>query len=153
MAGNNDLVIFALGERTIGIPSAIVRELIRAVAITGLPGAPAGVTGVIDLRGELIPVVDLSDRLGLAARPVRAADQLVICQGTNGMLAVRADRVLELRTLELEPLPTGAEADPIVRGLARTADGVIVIAELAAFLAEPDHAALAAAIARLRDAA
>jgi purine-binding chemotaxis protein CheW len=149
MAGNNDLVVFALGERTIGIPSAIVRELLRAVAITELPGAPAGVTGVIDLRGELVPVVDLSERLGLPARAVRAADQLVICQGATGALAVRADRVLELRVLELEPLPAGAEADPIVGGLARTADGVIVIAELAAFLAEPDLAALATSIARL----
>jgi purine-binding chemotaxis protein CheW len=153
MAANNELVVFALGERLIGVPASTVRELIRAVAVTDLPGAPAGVIGVIDLRGTLVPVADLSSRLGLTPRPMRASDQLLICEVSLGALAVRADRVIEIRVVGSEAVPSGTEADPIVRGLARAAEGVIVIAELAAFLAEPDVAALATAISRLGAAA
>ena len=77
----------------------------------------------------------------------------MICDVTVGPLAVRADRVIELRTASSETVPLGAESDPIVRSLARTSDGVIVIAELSAFLAEADVAALARMIARLGAAA
>jgi chemotaxis signal transduction protein len=131
MAANNELVVFALGERLIGVPASTVREL----------------------RGTLVPVADLSSRLGLTPRPMRASDQLLICEVSLGALAVRADRVIEIRVVGSEAVPSGTEADPIVRGLARAAEGVIVIAELAAFLAEPDVAALATAISRLGAAA
>ena len=153
MNRTNEIVVFAVGERTIGVPASTVRELIRAVTVTGLPGAPRGVDGVIDVRGTLIPVVDLSERLGVVPRPIRSSDQLLICDATVGALAVRADRVIELRATGTEAVPAGAGADAIVRSLMRTADGVIVICELSAFLAEADVAALASAIARLEVAA
>jgi purine-binding chemotaxis protein CheW len=153
MAANNEIVVFAIGERAIGVPASIVRELIRAVAVTALPGAPRGVDGVIDVRGVLIPVVDLSERLGVAPRPIRSSDHMLICDVTVGPLAVRADRVIELRATSAETVPAGAEADAIVRSLMRTTDGVIVICELSAFLAETDIAALASAITRLGAAA
>jgi purine-binding chemotaxis protein CheW len=149
MAANNDIVVFAIGARTIGVPASTVREMLRAVAVTGLPGAPVGVEGVIDVRGTLIPVVDLSQRLGLVTRPIRASDQLLICDVAAGPLAVRVDRLIELRAMTTESVPPGAEADTIVQGLMRTTDGVIVICELSAFLAEVDIEALATAISRL----
>ncbi len=149
MPANNELVVFAIAERTIAVPASTVRELLRAVAVTQLPGAPRGIDGVIDVRGTLIPVVDLSERLGVAPRPIRGTDQLLICDATVGPLAVRADRVLELRPAAAESVPPGAEADALVRSLMRTPDGVIVICELSAFLAEADVAALAAAIEAL----
>lgn len=149
MTATNEIVVFAVGERRVGVPASVVRELIRAVAVTYLPGAPRGVDGVIDVRGTLVPVVDLSERLGIAVRPIRASDQLVICDGSVGRLAVRADRVLQLRPLSDAAIPSGAEADAIVRGLMRTEDGVVVICELAAFLGHADVAALASAISRM----
>jgi purine-binding chemotaxis protein CheW len=149
MGASNEIVVFAIGERTIGFPASTVRELVRAVAITPLPGAPRGVDGVIDVRGTLIPVVDLSERFGVSPRSIRSADQLLICDATVGSLAVRADRVIELRQTATEAVPPGADADPIVRSLMRTSGGVIVICELSEFLAEHDVTALATAIARL----
>jgi len=149
MTSTHEIVVFAIGERMVGFPASTVRELIRAVTVTGLPGAPRGVDGVIDLRGTLIPIVDLSERLGVSPRPLRASDQFLICNATAGTLAVRADRVLDLRAMAAEAVPPGAEADAIVRSLMRTSDGVIVICELSAFLAEADLAALTSAIRRL----
>ncbi len=148
MAANNEIVVFAVGERSIAVPASVVRELIRAVAVTRLPGAPTGVEGVIDVRGTLIPVVDLSERFGMPARTIRSSDQLLICDVSVGPLAIRADRVIELRALAAGSVPAGAEADTLVRSLMRTSDGVIVICELSAFLAEADITALATAIER-----
>ncbi|HET9989674.1 MAG TPA: chemotaxis protein CheW [Kofleriaceae bacterium] len=149
MTGTNEIVVFAIGERTVGLPASTVRELIRAVAVTGLPGAPRGVDGVIDVRGTLMPIVDLSERLGVSPRPIRSSDQILICDALVGSLAVRADRVIELRATATEAVPAGADADPIIRSLMRTSDGVIVICELSEFLAEADIAALATAITGL----
>lgn len=149
MAAKNEIVVFAIGERTVGVPASLVRELTRAVAITKLPGAPPGVDGVIDVRGTLIPVVDLSERFGVVPRSIRSSDHLLICDVTVGPLAVRADRVLGLRATSAEAVPPGAESDAIVRNLMRTSDGVIVICELSAFLAEADIPQLASAIRRL----
>jgi purine-binding chemotaxis protein CheW len=146
----NEIVVFAVGERTVGVHASTVRELLRAVALTPLPGAPVGVNGVIDLRGTLVPVIDLSERLGVSARPLRAADQLLICDVTFGVVAVRADRVIELRAARADPVPAGADPDPLTRSLVRTEDGVIVICELSAFLAEADVIALALAVAGLQ---
>ncbi|MEP6862285.1 MAG: chemotaxis protein CheW [Deltaproteobacteria bacterium] len=153
MTASNEIVVFALGERLLGVPSSTVQELIRAVAVTELPGAPPGVIGVIDVRGALVPVVDLSDRVGFAPRPIRSSDHLLICDATFGPLALRADRVLELRVAHTEAVPRGAEADAIVRSLMRTADGVIVICDLSEFLDETNIAALAGAIAQLETVA
>jgi len=149
----NEIVVFAVGERTVGVPASTVREILRAVAFTPLLGAPAGVDGVIDLRGTLVPVIDLSARLGLRTRPLRAADQLLICDVTFGAVAVRSDRVLELRAARTDALPAGADSDPLTRALVRTDDGVIVICELSEFLAAQDVAALARAVAQLREVA
>lgn len=149
MTASNEIVVFALGERLLGVPSSTVQELIRAVAVTGLPGAPPGVIGVIDVRGTLVPVVDLSERVGLAPRPIRSSDHLLLCDATSGLLALRADRVIELRAANTEAVPRGAEANPIVRSLMRTDDGVIVICELSEFLDETDIVALSGALAQL----
>lgn len=153
MAANHALVVFAIGDRPFAVPAASVRELLRAVAITDLPGAPIGVSGVIDLRGVLVPVVDLRARLGIPPRPLRAADQLVICDVAFGPVAVRVDRVIELQTAAPDAIPAGAESDAIVHSLARTPDGVVVITDLSSFLAEADVAALATAVAGLGVAA
>ena len=59
------LVTFQLGNEEYGIEIASVQEIIRATDITPVPGAPAHVRGVINLRGKIIPVVDLRTRFAL----------------------------------------------------------------------------------------
>ncbi|MEO8561278.1 MAG: chemotaxis protein CheW, partial [bacterium] len=57
-----------LGGATIGLPAAAVREIVRAVAITPLPGAPDIVEGAVNVRGRLVPVIDVRRLLGFPAR-------------------------------------------------------------------------------------
>lgn len=145
----SDLVVFAVEGWRLALPQAGVRELVRAVAVSPLPGAPDGVDGVIDVRGEVLPVYDLAGRLGVPARPVTASDHMLICDtGARGVVVVRADRVLEIRSTEAQL--QGTSAAPMVAGVMALPDGVVVLCDLGAFLSEPDAARLAEAMAQVR---
>ncbi|MEO8701146.1 MAG: chemotaxis protein CheW [Kofleriaceae bacterium] len=142
------IVVFEIGTCRLGVEGERVRELVRAVAVTAVPGLPAGVDGVIDVRGTIAPVFDLSTRLGLVPRAIRATDQLLICEAEpQGTVVLRADRIVELR--DVPDLAAAVSSDPLVTGLARLPDGVIVVCDLAAFLSEADASVVAAAIASL----
>ncbi|MEJ7602052.1 MAG: chemotaxis protein CheW [Kofleriaceae bacterium] len=151
MPDTADVVVFEVASRRLAVPSDRVHELVRAVAVTRLPGAPAGVDGVIDRRGSLIPVFDLRPRLALAAAPVRPTEQFIICAvETIGLVAVRADRVLELRTVAvLASVPAGSSTDPLVGSLIQLPDGVVVLCDLAGVLDPADVQQLARALAAL----
>ena len=58
------IVGFRIGRETFGLPIAMVREIVRVPEITAVPNAPDYIEGVINLRGRIIPVVDLRKRFG-----------------------------------------------------------------------------------------
>ena len=90
------VVVFKVAEQLFALPAADVRELVHAVAIVPLPSAPAVVEGVIDLRGKIVPVLDIRSRFGLPARPVAPSDHLLIASAGEFLVAVRADRAVDL---------------------------------------------------------
>ena len=151
VAAATDVVVFEIESRRLGVESDAVRELVRAVAVTPLPGAPAGVDGVIDVRGTLVPVFDLRPRLGLAPSPLRASEQLVLCQaGTIGVVALRADRILEIRPVtERLPVPAASSTDALATAIVRLPDGVVVLCDLQAILQADAAAQLAQALAEV----
>ncbi len=84
-------VLVKVGRQVFAIPLAAVREVVAMPALSGLPGAPRHIKGLLNLRGELIPVFDLAGRLNVttAARP---EDQLlIICELEGHALAVCVD--------------------------------------------------------------
>lgn len=107
----SDTLILSLGGQAWGLGVRGVRELLRAVEILPTAGRP-GVEGVIDVRGEVIPVLDLRGRLGLPPKEVTPADCLILVERAGGPIALRVDGVGELVA------GPGASA-----GYARTADG------------------------------
>ena len=92
------VLIFEIGGQRYGLPAADVRELVRAVAILPLPLESAFIEGVFDLRGTIVPVVDLRARLRLPFKAVEPSDHLIIIEaGAGGRpLALRVDRALDL---------------------------------------------------------
>ena len=147
-AASAQLVVFQIEDRRLALTSDSVLELVRAVAVTALPGAPIGVDGVIDRRGTLVPVFDLRPRLALPSVPVRASEQFIICEvALVGTIALRTDRVLELRAdCDLAALPAGSSSDPIARSLLRLPDGVVVVCDLGAVLTSGEIEQLARAL-------
>jgi len=145
------LVFEVEGERW-ALPAADVRELVRAVAVSRLPGAPRGVDGVIDVRGELVPVLDLRGRLGLPARAVRPDEHFVIAHAGR-TVAIRADRAVEIATIDGSTLADPRAAVPSaahVSAVARLPEGMVLIHDLRAFLDPAEAGALDAALAEAR---
>jgi len=98
-----ETLVFEVGGRRYGLASFEVVELVRVVAVVPLPAAPGWVEGVVNLRGRVVPVIDLRDRLGLPAKAVELSDQLLVARGRNFPVAVRIDRALDLGRPEVGP--------------------------------------------------
>lgn len=143
------LVVHLAGGRY-AVRADDVREVVRAVAVTPLPGLPPVVEGVIDYRGEIVPVVSLRSRFRLPARPPELGDRMVIADGAGRRVALRVD---EVETVEgLEPAAV-SEAEGLwaagqrVAGVVRLGEGLVLIAEMGAFLSETEAAAVDEALA------
>lgn len=112
-----------------------------------VPGMPKFVDGVIDVRGELVPVVDLAARLGVPPRPPSIDDHLVVVRAAGRLVALRverADEVVALRDESVSPVPTVASAH--VAGVARLSDGLFLVTDLDRFLSEDEQEAIARAM-------
>src|SRR5680860_622699 len=92
------LVVFSLGGEEYGVPITLVQEIIRYSPPRPVPGSPMHVEGVINLRGRIIPVVDLRQRFGMGGlRPDEA--KIVIVEMPDLTVGVVVDEVREVLTL------------------------------------------------------
>jgi purine-binding chemotaxis protein CheW len=129
------LVIFELANEVYGVDISRVQEIIRMTTITRLPRAPEFVEGVINLRGKVIPVVDLKKRFGLAERERTKASRIVVVDvgdHTIGMVVDAVSEVLRVPTSAVEPpspLVTTIESD-YIRGIAKVEGRLIILLDL-----------------------
>lgn len=144
-----DLLVFALGERRFAVPAEVVVEVVRVVASAPLPGAPAIVEGVINVRGTLVPALDIRSRFGYAPAAVDPDQHLIVARAGPRSVALRVDRALELMSVPAEAIERTERVVPgvpLVKGCARLADGVIVIHDLESFLSLDEGATLDVAL-------
>ena len=121
-AAQRQLLTFALDGSPYALPVERVREIIRTRATTPVPGVPRDVLGVVSLRGEIVQVVDLRLRLGLAAAEPGRRTRIVIVHADDGRAGgLLVDAVSEVLTVDEEALrPASSET----RGVAALcADG------------------------------
>jgi purine-binding chemotaxis protein CheW len=148
-AGSVEIVVFALGAQRYALPLADVQELLRAVTIVALPKAPSVVEGVIDVRGRVVPVVDMRQRFGLAPKVLEPSDHLVLATVGARTVALRVDRAVDLVRIDARQIE---DANPAVRdaayvsGVARLADGLVLIHDLGEFLSAAESRELEAAL-------
>src|ERR687888_2756041 len=104
--GEQQLVVFQLGAELYGVEIARVHEIIRLQAVTRVPRAPAFVEGVINLRGKVIPVVDLRRRFGLPPAEHTRASRIVVVELGDHVVGITVDgvsEVLRVDTATVEP--------------------------------------------------
>ena len=90
------LVVFDLAAESYGVDIGTVREIIRVQEITHVPNAPDFVEGVINLRGKVIPVVDLRKRFGLEVGEQTAESRIVVVDIAGEDIGVMVDAVAEV---------------------------------------------------------
>jgi len=121
---------------------------VRAVAITPLPHAPPFVEGVINLRGRIVPVIDLRRRFGLAPVAVALDHCFIVTRGRR-TLALRVDHVDRMLTVSGDAIEAAERVVPGARhaaGVVRLPDGVVVIQDLEALLSSEEDASLVSAL-------
>jgi purine-binding chemotaxis protein CheW len=148
---------FQLAREVYGLEILAVREIIGLMEITRVPRTPEFIRGVINLRGKVIPVVDLRIKFGMAG--VEATEQTVIivvqCQvaGRALTMGLLVDLVLEVLTIEgaqIEPPPDLGAATiegQFIRGVGKTSSGVAFLLDTARILSGQDVQQLASAAA------
>ncbi len=129
------LVVFNLGNEMYGVEISGVQEIIRMQAITRVPGAPAFVEGVINLRGKIIPVIELHQRFGLNSVEAGSDSRIVVVETQGHVLGMVVDGVSEVLRIPSDsveppsPIVTGNDSD-YIRGIAKLENGLITLLQL-----------------------
>ena len=151
-AGSSELqvVVCSLGAERYGLDIAAVYEIIRHQSITAVPKAPPNVVGVINLRGRIVPVVDLAGRFGLAAADVTSATRIVVAQaaGTRvGLVVDEVSEVLMVPASAVDPTPGVASGDDVayLRGIAKLGERLVILLDLDGLFGAAEQAGLMAA--------
>lgn len=112
---SKQLVIFKLGDEEFGVDILQVREIEKLdQQITRVPKSPVFVEGVINLRGEIVPIVDLRKRFGLVVRQTSNEARVVIVDISDGQVGMIVDAVVEVIRLNVSAIEA---APPITRGV------------------------------------
>lgn len=131
-AGTNELeiVIFQSGPFIFGINVMKVREIITMLPLTPLPGTPEAIMGLIELRGEVMTVIDLPMVIG-HPRDVGDNDRLIVCEFNGEKSVLRVDQVTEIKRISWEQIDTPSDLargmQGITNGVVKTGDQMIIL--------------------------
>jgi len=157
---NDQLLTFFIGEDEYGLSILRVREIAEYRTLTPVPMTPAWMRGVMNLRGTVVPVVDLAARIGLEQTVVSRRTCLIIMEldveTERVVIAVMVDavsRVVDISSDDIqEPPPFGLGVD-CVPGLVRVDDRLIVLLDLTAILSSAEIMDAATFLPSLRNEA
>ena len=126
------LVAFTLNQEVYGVDIALIHEIIRWREITAIPRAAADVEGVINLRGKIVPVLDLRKRMGLSAAERTNATRIIVAEtqeSTIGLIVDSVVGVLRIPEANIEPpSPLIASFNPeAVRGVGKVSDMLVIL--------------------------
>lgn len=139
------LVLLRVDGQTYALPLAAVDRVLRMVEITPLPGAPEVVEGIINIQGDVVPVVSIRKRLGLSLRAAEAADSLVVVRARTRRLAIIAESVLGVVERPADAVvSTGDIVGGIqhIEGVLKTNDGLVLIQDLGRFFSPEEELSL-----------
>lgn len=142
------LVTFSIGEEEFGVDILKVQEIIRMMDITKVPKAPEFVEGVINLRGKVIPIIDLRKRFGLAARDRDKHTRIIVIEINDmivGFIVDAVSEVLRIPANTVEPPPpvvAGLESE-YISGVGKLEDRLLILLDLDRLLSNDEVDVLA----------
>ena len=141
------LVTFSIGEEEFGVDILKVQEIIRMMEITKVPRAPEFVEGVINLRGKVIPIIDLRRRFGLSARGHDKDTRIIVIEINNmivGFVVDSVSEVLRIPSSTVEPPPpvvSGMESE-YISGVGKLEDRLLILLDLDRLLSHEETQSL-----------
>jgi len=136
------LVVFEIAGSDYGVRILDVREIIRVPQITSVPGAGEAVEGIINLRGQVIPVIDLRKRLGTLARELGREARIIVVSTESRLVGVIVDAVKEVVRIPasaIEPPPQEVVVESrlgrrSIEGIGRVGDRLLILLSLSELL-------------------
>lgn len=143
--GRFKVIVFRLDRQDYAVDVARVQSIERVPALTLLPGAPPFVKGLAHLRGEVVPVVDLRERLKLPAAVYGEETRMIVVRKSGqdvGLIVDAAQDVVDLDLRDVVPMPaaSGLANAAYIRGIARNRDPLLVLIHLDRVLDDGDLA-------------
>lgn len=136
-------VTFHLEEETYGINVMQVQEVLRYSEIAPVPGAPAYVLGIINLRGNVVTVIDTRTRFGLNRAEVTDNSRIVIIEAEKQVIGILVDSVAEvvyLRSSEIDSAPNigTEESAKFIQGVSNRDDELLILVDLNKLLSDEE---------------
>ncbi len=146
------LVVFELGDESYGVDISRVQDINRMQEITEIPHAPESVVGVINLRGRVIPVIDLRKRFGLPDAVHTKDTRIVVVHLEGNLIGVIVDAVSQVLRIPADiveqPSPILAGVDSrYLRGIAKLADKLVILLDLDFVLSRREQEAISEVLA------
>ncbi len=136
-------VTFRLGDEKYGINVMQVQEVLRIAEIAPVPGAPPYVLGIINLRGNVVTVIDTRSRFGLMSKEADDATRIVIIESEDHIIGIQVDsvaEVIDLRVSEIETAPNvgNEESSKFIQGVTSRENQLLILVDLNKFLNDED---------------
>jgi purine-binding chemotaxis protein CheW len=139
VAANSDEVLqwvtYKLGDETYGINVMQVQEVLRHTEIAPVPGAPDYVLGIINLRGNVVTVIDTRSRFGLSSCDITDNTRIVIIESDDQVVGILVDSVAEvvyLRSSEIDSAPNVGteESAKFIQGVSNRDGELLILVDL-----------------------
>lgn len=142
-------VTFRLDDETYGIDVMQIQEVLRYTEIAPVPGAPDYVLGIINLRGNVVTVIDTRRRFGLADAEVTDSTRIVVMESDSQVMGILVDSVAEvvyLKANDIETAPNvgNEESARFIQGVCNRNGELIILVEFEKMLSDHEWAEIAA---------
>lgn len=132
---------FTVSGQTYGVPIHSVIEINREFGVTPIPQTPDYVLGFVNLRGKVIPIIDLKRRFGLGSAEQLKESCIIVIRGINGAMGVWVDSVCEVidfpkESVNSAPNIGAADNEGVIKGMTRLKDEAVVLLDLSGILKE-----------------
>jgi purine-binding chemotaxis protein CheW len=132
-------VVFKLGQEEYGLDILKVQEIIRPLKVAKLPNSPAYVLGIIDLREEIIPIIDLKQFLNLGNLEVTEETRIIVIKQNDNALGILVDEVEEVLQISKQKIKSSKDLDyninkEFINGIAKVEGRLIILLDLAAVI-------------------
>ena len=136
-------VTFRLEEETYGVNVMQVQEVLRMTEIAPVPGAPSYVLGIINLRGNVVTVMDTRSRFGLPPHEPDDATRIVIIEAEDQVVGILVDSVAEVvylkqSDIEIAPNVGNEESSRYIQGVANRDEGLLILVDLDKLLTDEE---------------
>jgi len=142
-------LVFELGDKAFALPLEAVRRVVHAVYVTLLPKTPEIVCGIINYKGEILPVIDISKRFLLSTREIEPDRHFIIVNAKNKSYCLLGDDLIGVTQIESENIVSPSEiiaGVEFLSGVIKLQDGIMLIPDLEHILTYEEEKILNSAV-------